>query len=264
MRAADLSLELGFSTANILGVGVACLDFPGILSLVGRWSSQPQLRTILYVNAYCFNTACSDSHYQDILQNADLVYADGISVVWAGRFLNSCTLHKMTGADWIYNFATWAEARPHSGAGGLRVYLLGSRPGVARRARDHLQGRYSALEIVGTADGYFQDKSEAQVLMEIERSSPHVVFVGMGTPVQEKWIAAHREEISAPVCWAVGALFDYLAGDEARVPGWMYRLGLEWLWRLLVDPVGKWRRYLLGNPLFVYRVVRHKYLRTRT
>ncbi len=250
------------NTANILGVEVACLDIPGLLSRVAEWSTQTTRRTILYVNAHCFNTATKDPVYQDILGQADLVYADGISVVWAGRFLDGCELHKMTGADWIYDFAAWAEARARAKTGSVRVYLLGGKPGVARRAADHLAQRYPSLEIVGAADGYFQEKSEALVLQEIQDCAPQVVFVGMGTPVQEKWIAAHRQQIAAPVCWAVGALFDYLAGEEARVPAGMYRLGLEWFWRLLVDPLGKWRRYLLGNPWFVFRVLRQKYFST--
>jgi exopolysaccharide biosynthesis WecB/TagA/CpsF family protein len=101
--------------------------------------------------------------------------------------------------------------------------------------------------------------SAEEVLVDIGRSNPQVVFVGMGAPLQEKWIAAHREEINAPVCWAVGALFDFVAGVEYRVPAWMNRLALEWLWRFLIDPSGKWKRTLVGNPVFVARVLRQKF-----
>ena len=80
----------------------------------------------------------------------------------------------------------------------------------------------------------------------------------MGTPLQEKWLAAHRHQINAPVCWAVGALFDYVAGEEAPVPDWLDRINLEWLWRLLVNPLDKWKRYLIGNPIFLLRILRQK------
>jgi N-acetylglucosaminyldiphosphoundecaprenol N-acetyl-beta-D-mannosaminyltransferase len=83
--------------------------------------------------------------------------------------------------------------------------------------------------------------------------------MGLGVPRQEKWIAGRRKQIEAPVCWGVGALFDYVAGVEARVPRLMNLLALEWFWRLIMDPRGKWRRYLLGNPLFIYQVLRQKY-----
>jgi N-acetylglucosaminyldiphosphoundecaprenol N-acetyl-beta-D-mannosaminyltransferase len=88
---------------------------------------------------------------------------------------------------------------------------------------------------------------------------PDVTFVGMGIPDQEKWIDRQREYIPSSVCWGVGALFDYVAGVELPVPNWMNHLALEWLWRLLIDPGGKWKRYLLGNPVFAFRVFRQKF-----
>ena len=210
------------------------------------------LRTVLYVNAHCLSIASTDSSYHRLLNRADLVYPDGISVVWAGRWLGSACLHKITGADWINNVCEGALNR------GLRLYILAGKPGVPQAARAALLKRYPGLEIVGACDGFFIEKNEADVLNEINQTAPDIIFVGMGAPLQEKWIAAHRLEIHAPVCWAVGALFDYVAGVEPRVPAWLNSLAMEWLWRLLIDPAGKWRRYLIGNPLFLYRILRQK------
>ncbi len=251
-------------TVNILGVDVACLDVQGILDLVHKWSgpnAQAPLGTkytILYVNAHCLNTACGDENYRRILNQADLVYSDGISVVWASRILGGCELHKMTGADWIDDFSARAENTALSDAGGLRIYILAGKPGIAERASENLLKKYPGLQIVGACDGYFRQMSEAQILQDIAAKKPHILFVGMGIPVQEEWIAAHRQDIPAPVCWAVGALFDYVAGVEPRVPGWMNALALEWLWRLMIDPLGKWRRYILGNPLFAWHILGQK------
>lgn len=239
-------------TVEILGVRVACIDVPGMLVCVEHWSSQAARRTVQYVNAHCLNEACRDPLYRNTLNRADLVYSDGISVVWSSRFLGGCRMYKTTGADWIVDFCTWAAAC------GVRIYILAGRPGVAQQAADNLGRRFPGLQIVGLCDGYFSRASEAEVLAEIDRLKPQVVFVGMGTPRQEKWIAAQRRAIDAPVCWAVGALFDYVAGIEPRAPGWMKKLALEWFWRLLIDPAGKWKRYLLGNPLFVFRILRQK------
>ncbi len=232
---------------------VACLDFAGILEQVQEWLPAKERRTILYANAHCLNTAWEDLQVRSALNQADLVYADGISVVWASRILDGCRLVKMTGADWIWPFCAWAQEQ------GVSLYILGGRPGVGARAQKMLLQRYPDLEVLGCADGFFQEKSEVEVIREINRLCPQVLFVGMGTPKQEQWVAARRPALEVPVCWAVGALFDYVAGDERRVPAWLYGLGLEWLWRLWVNPHGKWRRYILGNPRFVWRVLKQRF-----
>lgn len=240
----------GREPANILGVPVSTLELGSLLEVVHLWSRQSTHRIITYVNAHCLNLAQRYPHYLLLLQQADLVYSDGVSVVWASKMLGGNQLQKMTGGDWIHIFCKMAVRDS------LRMYILGGYPGIVQRARLNLENKYPGIKIVGTSDGYFQEKSEQEVLSEIEATQPHVVFVGMGTPRQEEWIFSHRSKISAPVCWAVGALFDLVAGSERRVPAWMNSLGLEWFWRLLLDPRGKWKRYLIGNPVFVARVLR--------
>ena len=253
-------IESGGSV-NILGVEVTCLNLASILARVAEWSGQTEPRSVFYANAHCLNLAFNDSGYREALRKADLIYADGISVVWASRFLGGCRLQKMTGADWIEDFAGWAgriQVNELDRLSDLRIYVLAGRPGVARQAVANLCRRHPQLNVAGLSDGFFQEKSQAEVLEEISVTKPHIVFVGLGSPLQEKWIASNRDKIQAPVCWGVGALFDYLAGIEPRVPPWLYSLGLEWFWRFLVNPGDKWRRYLIGNPVFVYRVLRQK------
>lgn len=250
-----LRARWALNVVSILGIQTACANVPKILRLVKLWVNQRQKRTIFYVNAHCLNVANSDAAYFTILNQASLVYADGIGIIWANRFLHGAQseMAKATGADWIEQFCTLAEMQK------WRIYILAGKYGVAAEARRKLLQKWPSLQVVGVCDGFFLEKNEAQVLQEIQATAPHVVFVGMGTPRQEKWLTARREQIPAPVCWAVGALFDYVAGIEPRVPYWMNMLALEWFWRLLVDPKGKWRRYLIGNPLFVYRVIRQKW-----
>jgi N-acetylglucosaminyldiphosphoundecaprenol N-acetyl-beta-D-mannosaminyltransferase len=239
-------------TVNILNVEVSCVDLKGLLETVYNWTLDRERHTIAYVNAHCLNSAYIDRAYREILGWADLILADGIGVVWSSRLLGGCRLQKLVAGAWIDEFCEMAGER------NISIYILAGKPGIAERAADNLKMKWPKLHISGTCDGYFSDKSEAELLTELAYTKPDVVFVGMGTPRQEKWLYDHRNEIRSPVCWAVGALFDYIAGIERRVPGWMYNLGLEWLWRLLVDPAGKWRRYVIGNPLFVYRVIRQK------
>ncbi|NJP04340.1 MAG: WecB/TagA/CpsF family glycosyltransferase [Chloroflexaceae bacterium] len=244
-------------TVDVLGVHVACVGTPQILHQVTIWAHQHDLRTIFYVNAHCLNVAYTHARYQQVLNQADLVYPDGISVVWAGRLLGGCRMQKATGADWIAPFCALAVQQQ------WRLYVLAGKPGIARQACSRLMQQWPGLNIVGMCDGFFHEKTEQEVLDDIRRTHPHVLFVGMGIPRQEIWLASHRHHIKTPVCWAVGALFDYVAGVEPRVPTWMNQLALEWLWRLIVDPTGKWRRYLIGNPLFVARIWHQKQLSRR-
>lgn len=245
----------GIPAAHILGVRVHCVDASSLMEIVSQWSGESIRRTIVYAHSKTLNDAYQDDAFRKLLNAADLTYSDGISAVWAGKLLTGLSFCKVTGAEWINDFARMAASHR------VRAYFLGSRPGIARQAADVLVEKYPGLMIVGTSDGYFQEKNQSEVLKEIATCHPQVVFVGMGSPLQEEWIATNREAIQAPVCWAVGALFDFVAGKERRVPAWMNSLGLEWLWRFLVDPRGKWRRTLIGNPLFVLRVLRQKYSR---
>lgn len=236
-------------TVDILGVNVSCAKAQSVLKLAEIWSRQDVLRTIYYVNTHCMNIAYEDRQYREVLNRADLVYADGIGVVWASQVLGGCRLQKTTASDWLDDFCAMASAN------GLRFYILAGRPGVAEKAGEELIRQWPDLLIVGAGDGFFERRGEVEVLLDLQKTSPHILFVGMGTPLQEKWVDKHRQDISAPICWGIGSLFDLVAGVEPWAPGWMCDLSLQWLWRLLVDPRNKWRRYLIGNPQFLYRII---------
>jgi len=242
----------GIKHIEILGVNIACLDKDSLLNIACRWARTSEKHFITYVNAHCLNVAHSLPNYRNILNNADLVYSDGVSVVWAGHFLHGCRLYKITGREWIFDFCNIASAQ------GISIYILAGAPGIAKRASLNLTARFPGLKIVGMSDGYFFEKSEIEVIEEIAQSKPNILFIGMGVPRQEFWINEHIVRINVPLCWAVGALFDYVAGVEPLVPQWMNRLALEWLWRLMIDPAGKWKRYIFGNPYFLLRVIAQK------
>lgn len=251
-KSAEEAIKDNNKHIEILGVKIACVDKDSLLNLASQWARTNENRFITYVNAHCLNVAHSLPNYRNILNNADLVYSDGISVVWAGRFLHGCRLHKITGREWIFDFCNMAAAQ------GISIYILAGAPGIAKRASLNLTTRFPSLRIVGMSDGYFIEKSEIQVIEEISHSKPNVLFIGMGVPRQEFWINQHSMGIKVPLFWAVGALFDYVAGVEPLVPQWMNRLALEWLWRLMIDPAGKWKRYIFGNPYFLLRIIAQK------
>jgi N-acetylglucosaminyldiphosphoundecaprenol N-acetyl-beta-D-mannosaminyltransferase len=138
----------------------------------------------------------------------------------------------------------------------MRVFILAGGEGVADRAAQRLRSRYPGIGIVGTHHGYVSGKAaSAEAVALINAASPDIVLVGMGTPIQEYWIQENRAAIRAPVVWAVGALFDFVAEIQPRGPRWMLDSGFEWLFRLVSDPKRLWRRYLIGNPLFISRVL---------
>jgi N-acetylglucosaminyldiphosphoundecaprenol N-acetyl-beta-D-mannosaminyltransferase len=159
----------------------------------------------------------------------------------------------MTGADWIESLcAACAEQ-------GTMLYFLGSQPGVAARAAELLQAHHTGLRVTGTHHGYLADPAvSSAAIAAVNSARPHILLVGMGTPMQEKWIATHRSQLEVPVTWAVGALFDFVAGVQPRGPRWMLDHGLEWLCRLVADPQRLWKRYIVGNPLFLWRVFKQR------
>lgn len=209
-------------------------------------NAQPTLLT--YLNAHCSNLAANDSQYATILQEADAVYADGQAIVWASRFLGDAVPERVNAADFILPFLRRAAAE------NLSVYLLGSAPGVAQRAAVHYIKAVPNLQVKRTRDGYFTD--EAELIADIHAASPDILLVGMGVPLQEKWVASHLQQLDARVVWCVGAMFEYYGEARARAPVWMRRAGLEWLFRLVLEPRRMWRRYLVGNVVFVLRVLR--------
>jgi N-acetylglucosaminyldiphosphoundecaprenol N-acetyl-beta-D-mannosaminyltransferase len=213
---------------------------------------------VLYANVHVLNTAWADPDLCAILNHADLVYCDGAGVALGARLLGHRLPGRTTGADWIEPLCQACAQQ------GLLLYFLGGQPGVAERAARRLQARHPGLRVAGAHHGYLADPQVCQAAVAaVNAARPDILLVGMGTPTQEKWIAAHRAELRVPVVWAVGALFDFVAGVQPRGPRWMLDNGLEWLYRLWSDPRRLWHRYLIGNPLFVARVLRQRFTRSQ-
>jgi N-acetylglucosaminyldiphosphoundecaprenol N-acetyl-beta-D-mannosaminyltransferase len=223
-------------------------------SLHGDQCTMNRELTISYANAHTLNVAYQDVQYREILKSADLVYCDGGGVVLGARLLGEYLPARMTGADWIYPLARICAEESVS------LYLLGSKTGVAEMAATRLQALYPGLPIAGTHEGYVASSVDRslRVIADVNRAAPDILLVGMGAPLQEKWLAIYRERIQVPVCWAVGALFDFVAGVVPRAPRWMLDHSMEWLFRLMMEPQRLGQRYLWGNPLFVYRVLRQR------
>ncbi len=211
--------------------------------LVDRARSGVRTR-VCYVNAHSWNIRRRVPSFRKALATADVLYADGMSMVWASRLLGSPLPARLSSADYVEEFVrACAET-------GVSLYLLGGREGIAQAAANWMCSIAPGLKICGTDNGHFDLSTGPAVIHRINEANPNLLMVGMGSPRQEEWAAENQHKLKVPVIWTVGALFDYPAGVESRAPAWMCRAGLEWLFRLGVDPKGKAGRYLIGNPLF--------------
>jgi N-acetylglucosaminyldiphosphoundecaprenol N-acetyl-beta-D-mannosaminyltransferase len=223
-----------------------------LLQTMTTWAAEHSGRRVMYVNAHVVNQSLTDPTLAEALRRADLVYCDGYGVRLAARVLNLPVPHRMTGADWIWDLAALCEAS------GQSIYLLGSEPPIAREAAARLRSSYPRLDVVGSHHGYFELGSphNDRVVEDIVAHNPSIVLVGMGTPKQELWVDHYADALDGTVVWTVGALFDYVSGHIPRAPHWLADNGLEWIFRLAIEPTRMWRRYLIGNPIFLGRVMR--------
>jgi N-acetylglucosaminyldiphosphoundecaprenol N-acetyl-beta-D-mannosaminyltransferase len=236
---------------RIFEVGVQTAPPAHLLREILDFAERGERRRVSYVNAHVLNQSFSIPELRRALLASDLVYCDGYGVRVAAKLIGLDVPYRMTGADWIWGVAALCEAR------GRSLYLLGSDPGVADEAAASLRRWYPRLEVKGTHHGYFEPDSphSERVLEDIAERRPDILLVGMGTPRQELWVERSFHRIDVPVVWTVGALFDYLSGRMPRAPHWMADHGLEWIFRLALEPRRMWRRYLLGNPAFLGRVL---------
>jgi N-acetylglucosaminyldiphosphoundecaprenol N-acetyl-beta-D-mannosaminyltransferase len=235
---------------TIFDIGVQTSPPAELLRRILSFAEDGRRRRVSYVNAHVLNQSFSNPDLRRALQGSDLVYCDGYGVRLAAKLIGLPVPHRMTGADWIWGAAALCEQSRRS------VYLLGSEPGSSAEAAAALRRWYPRLDVQGTHHGYFEIGSphSERVLEDIAEHRPDILLVGMGTPQQELWVDRYVDRLEAGVIWTVGALFDYLSGRMPRAPHWIADHGFEWIFRLVVEPRRMWRRYLLGNPAFLWRV----------
>jgi N-acetylglucosaminyldiphosphoundecaprenol N-acetyl-beta-D-mannosaminyltransferase len=208
-------------------------------------------RSIFIANAHTLNLAAADPDYRDVLNAADHVFNDGTGVRWAARLKGIRLRDNLVGTDLVPAMFRRTAGRGYS------YFLLGSDRDTIGRAARFTEQEFPGWTLAGQHHGYVADReSSARVIARINAARPDVLLVGMGNPLQERWIHDHLAELRVPVCMGVGGLFDLWGGGVSRAPAWLRRIGHEWIWRLLQQPRDKARRYLLGNPLFLARILR--------
>lgn len=202
---------------------------------------------VVFANAYVINTMHADAAYRATVASADRVYADGSGLAIAARIAGRPLIDNVNGTD-MFPLICQETIRA-----GLKIFLLGGKPGIAKRAAANLASFGLGEAIAGVYHGYFVhgSREEDEVIQRINASGADIVLVGFGVPVQDTWVKRNAARIKAPVIAGVGGLFDFFAGEVARSPKAMRSLGCEWVWRLMMEPRRMARRYLIGNATFL-------------
>lgn len=268
---------------EILGARVDAVDLEGAVERIAEFVRGGRPRQVITLNPEILYRAQKEPQLLSVINSADLVTADGVGVVWAARMYGARLPGRVTGIDLMLALVERAARE------GWRVFLLGAAPGVAAEAARRLKQRHPGLVVAGTQHGYFRaavewpaaeaggalparapgglpggdaggragspvETSERDVVEQVRAAKPDLLFVALGAPKQELFIARHKEELGAVVAMGVGGSFDVLAGKVRRAPAWMRRLGLEWLGRLFIEP-RRFRRMLV-LPRFAWLVLK--------
>lgn len=241
----------------LLGVRVDPLTTDELNARIGQVIDTGDRALVLNVNVHALNLAYDRPWLREFFNRAPIVFCDGAGVMLGARLLGMRIPQRITYADWMWQLAEFAEAHDYS------LFLLGARPGVAEEAGRRLTARYPNLRIAGSMHGFFNKTAghpdNETILAQINASAANILVVGFGMPLQEEWLAQNWDRLAVNIGLTGGAVFDYLSETLQRSPGWMNKRGLEWAGRLIIEPRRLWRRYLIGNPQFLWRILRQKY-----
>jgi N-acetylglucosaminyldiphosphoundecaprenol N-acetyl-beta-D-mannosaminyltransferase len=237
---------------NVLGIGVSALNMPLALQVIEGWISGHQTQYVCITPVHSVMLCQDDPELQKIFNASGLTTPDGMPLVWLNRLKGRKHVERVYGPDLMLALCE------HSVAEGYRHYFFGGAEGVPEQLAESLQIRFPGLAVAGTYSPPFRDltfEEDARIVQKINQANPDIVWVGLGAPKQERWMASHRDQLNAPVLIGVGAAFDFHTGRKPQAPRWMQRSGLEWLFRLLSEPKRLWKRYLYNNPRFIVLIL---------
>jgi N-acetylglucosaminyldiphosphoundecaprenol N-acetyl-beta-D-mannosaminyltransferase len=242
---------INIARTNILGIGVSAINLTLALQVIEQWIEAQMPNYICVTTVHGIMECQNDTALRRIHNQAGLVTPDGMPLVWMSKLMGQPHVDRVYGPDLMLAFCQLSIAK------GYRHYLYGSSSAVLNQLESNLRHRFDGINIVGSYSPPFRPLTEEEDLAVVEcinATSPDIVWVGLGTPKQEQWMAAHVGRVNAPVLVGVGAAFDFHAGAKPQAPVWMQRSGLEWVFRLATEPRRLWRRYFYHNPRFILSV----------
>ncbi len=243
---------------NILGINVDVINQPELLAEIDRLAAGRRPALVNNVNVNACNIAYTDPEFRKILNDSDVVFCDGFGVKLGARLLGKTLGQRMTPPDWIDELFKLCVQRRYL------LYFVGDMDEVVSFFVQRVKEKYPEIRIVGWDNGFFTQESDAtiRVINEIQRLGPDIILTGMGMPRQEKWAWQAKNRLGKGVIIATGALFRWYTGYEKRAPQWITQSGFEWLSRLVVSPCKHFKRYVIGLPLFFYRILKQRFRRS--
>lgn len=237
---------------DILGYEFTDISYDEIISLIHEKISKKEIFTFLNVNPHILNEAEKDEELDRNLNKLSAIFADGVGVYKASRFLYGRFgfEKKMTGTDLYYKVLAYAERYDR------KVFFFGGGDEAFAILEDSLKEKYPNLKIAGIIKR--ETKFTDLTVAKIRSTNSDILFVGLGSPFQEDWLARFSQQVNIPVQIAMGSGIEFLSGNYTRAPQFFQNLGLEWFYRFLKEPSRLWKRYFLGNPYFIYKIILQK------
>jgi N-acetylglucosaminyldiphosphoundecaprenol N-acetyl-beta-D-mannosaminyltransferase len=236
--------------ATVLDVSIDTVTMSEAVAKLEQFIVEKTPHLIATANAEMVMLAQNDQELATILNQCDLVVPDGAGVVWAARHLGYTMPERVAGYDLSQNLLAQAADK------GYCVFMFGSQSEIVEKAKSIALERYPGLRVVGTREGFFTEQDESSIIELISTAKPDILLAALGVPKQEKWLARNLSSLKVPVCMGVGGTFDVMAGAVKRAPLWMQRTGLEWLFRLILQPQRVIR--MMALPRFALKVMLSK------
>ena len=247
------------ASGHVVGVEFDFVDYDTVLETVGEWVDDGRQEVIAITNPYSVLLCQRDEAFARATADGALTLPDGVGVILAARLLGYAHNGRVTGPTLMLRLCERGCER------GWKHYFYGGREGVPQQLAQRLTTRFHGLQVVGTHSPPFREltpEEDEDAVQRINAAQPHVLWVGLGAPKQEKWIHTHRDRIDATVMIGVGAAFDFHSGNVPWTPAWIRAIGMEWLFRLCLEPRRMWRRNM-DSLVFLAKVLQQKRSRAK-
>ena len=240
---------------KILDVKINGMLLPEAVTGIEQFIQEGGLHQVCVVNVWSTVLMQKDPKFLAVNNSASLSVADGMPLIWVSRWFGPSIPERISGSDLFHALNTLAAEK------GYRIFLLGATPETLEALSDKLRAAFPGLCIAGLYappfSRSFSDEENRKIVNAVNAARPDLLWVGLSAPKQEKWIWDNKDRLHVPVAVGVGAVFDFFAGNIKRAPIWMQKIGIEWLHRLTHEPSRLWKRYLIGNPAFVWYILKY-------
>lgn len=237
---------------SVMGVPIMSASMEEVLDLVDSSIREEKKLHIGVVNAAKIVTMQTDTGLRESVLASDVIFADGMAIVWASRILGSPLAGRIAGIDLMFGIFSRGDQKNY------RIYCLGATEEVVSKVQEDVLRLYPGVLLVGARNGYFSEDEEEKVAQAIRDARPDILFVAITSPRKEVFLERWQSLMDVPVCHGVGGSFDVMAGKVRRAPEIWQKMGMEWLYRVLQEPRRLWRRYLITNSKFIFLVLKYR------